>query len=173
MRNEYRSQGRPRLLAAGHATQHPLKLTVLRHGKTPDGKWHSDPMPRHLVDAKLSDENRAPQGRILLRLSNKLPPIVSNEKPTTRRRKSLTDPDPAGIGGRQIDVHVNVGPVELCENPAACRQDFTDIGDAVFDRAGPRRYERVVGDVDLVERHGPARPRQPPSQPLRPLQCLR
>ena len=89
----------------------------------------------------------------LLRLSNKLPPIVSNAKPATRRRKSLTDPGPAGIGGRQIDVHVNVGPVEHCENPAACRQDFTDFGDAVFDRAGPRRYERVVGDVDLVERH--------------------
>ena len=57
----------------------------------------------------------------------------------------------AGLGGRQIDVHIDIADVEHREDPAAGRQHLADIGDAVLDASVARRDERVVGDVDLVE----------------------
>ena len=57
--------------------------------------------------------------------------------------------DLAGVRGRQIDVHVDIGGIEHREDLAAGRQHFADIGDAVFDAAIARRDQRVVGDLDL------------------------
>ena len=57
----------------------------------------------------------------------------------------------AGVSGRQIDVHVDVGDIEHREDFAARRQHFADVGDAVLDAAVLRRDKRIVGDVDLVE----------------------
>jgi hypothetical protein len=61
------------------------------------------------------------------------------------------EPDPAGIRGRQVDVHVNVRGVEHRKDPASRGEDFAHIGNTVLDAPLPRRDESIVEDVDPVE----------------------
>ncbi len=57
----------------------------------------------------------------------------------------------AGVGGWQIDVHIDVRNIEQGEHFAAGRQNFADIGDTVLDATDGRRDQRIVRDIDLVK----------------------
>ena len=59
--------------------------------------------------------------------------------------------DPAGLRGRQINVHVDIGGIEHREDLAAGRQNLADIGDTILDPPVARRDERIVEDVDPIE----------------------
>ena len=59
--------------------------------------------------------------------------------------------DPAGIGGLQVNVYVDIRSVEHCEDFAARREDFAHIGNAVLDAPLLRRDKGIVEDVGSVE----------------------